>query len=205
MWSSGKQVSECNEKSEMVVFLSWSTDTHTHTEAHSATQFSQHEMCLALQQPHISRCRVHSSRSQRWCPCDHRSGVMWVSRKPTTQVYTKLYSFRFDCKIVSLTAANTNRIFSVSKQRRKIHTNISVYTVMNSICKHICRKKYYAFLVEDNITGFTSISICLPTYTNITTGIKQGLFHKHTLATSKSWASLVHPELQTDICIMWGS
>jgi len=124
MWSSGKQVFECNEKSEMVVFLSWSTDTHT--EAHSATHFSQHEMCLALQQPHISRCRAHSSRSQWWCPCNHCSGVMWVSRKPTTQVYTKLYSFRFDCKIVSLTAANTNRIFSVSRYRRKIHTYILV-------------------------------------------------------------------------------
>lgn len=31
-----------------------------------------------------------------------------------TNVHTKLYSFRFDCKIVSLTAAKTNRIFSVS-------------------------------------------------------------------------------------------
>lgn len=29
-------------------------------------------------------------------------------------VQTKLYSFRFDCKIVSLTAANTNLMFSVS-------------------------------------------------------------------------------------------
>ena len=32
-------------------------------------------------------------------------------------VQTKLYSFRFDCKIVSFTAANTNLIFSVSKKR----------------------------------------------------------------------------------------
>lgn len=32
-----------------------------------------------------------------------------------TAVQTKLYSFRFDCKIVSFTAANTNLIFSVSK------------------------------------------------------------------------------------------
>lgn len=28
--------------------------------------------------------------------------------------HTKLYSFRFNCRIVSLTAANTNRMFSVS-------------------------------------------------------------------------------------------
>jgi len=28
--------------------------------------------------------------------------------------HTKLYSFRFNCKIVSFTAANTNRMFSVS-------------------------------------------------------------------------------------------
>lgn len=35
--------------------------------------------------------------------------------------HTKLYSFRFSCKIVSLTAANTNRMFSVSgKKQRKI-------------------------------------------------------------------------------------
>ena len=161
-----------NEKSTMLVFLSSSTDTHT--EAHGATHFSQHEMRLALQQPHISRCRVHSSRSQWWCPCHHHSGVMWVSRKPTTQVYTKLYSFRFDCKIVSLTAANTNRIFSVSRYRRKIHTYIFVFTVMNSISKHTHRKNYYAFLVKDKVRGFTSIFRCLPTYRNITIGIKQG-------------------------------
>lgn len=30
-------------------------------------------------------------------------------------VQTKLYSFRFDCRIVSFTAANTNLMFSVSK------------------------------------------------------------------------------------------
>lgn len=33
-------------------------------------------------------------------------------------IHTKLYSFRFDCKIVSLTAAKTNRIFSVSWSRK---------------------------------------------------------------------------------------
>ena len=38
-------------------------------------------------------------------------------------IHTKLYSFRFDCKIVSLTAAKTNRIFSVSvlAERKKKH------------------------------------------------------------------------------------
>lgn len=35
-------------------------------------------------------------------------------------VQTKLYSFRFDCKIVSFTAANTNLIFSVSKNYKNI-------------------------------------------------------------------------------------
>lgn len=34
-------------------------------------------------------------------------------------LHTKLYSFRFDCRIVSLTAAKTNRIFSVSVAREK--------------------------------------------------------------------------------------
>jgi len=34
-------------------------------------------------------------------------------------VQTKLYSFRFDCKIVSFTAANTNLMFSVSKKESK--------------------------------------------------------------------------------------
>lgn len=44
-------------------------------------------------------------------------------------VHTKLYSFRFDCKIVSLTAAKTNRIFSVSvvlEWRIKIWNYISM-------------------------------------------------------------------------------
>ena len=36
--------------------------------------------------------------------------------------YTKLYSFRLSCKMVSFTAANTNRIFSVSKMGKSIRT-----------------------------------------------------------------------------------
>jgi len=193
-------------KSEMVVFLSWSTDTHT--EAHSATHFSQHEMCLAPQQPHISRCRVHSSRSQRWCPCNHRSGVMWVSRKPTTQVYTKLYSFRFDCKIVSLTAANTNRIFSVSKYRGKknSHNHISLYSHEFNLWTYM-QKKILCILIKDNVTGFTSFSISFPTCRNITTGIKQGLFHTYTSVSNIKILSQFSPSCATeiDICILWGS
>jgi hypothetical protein len=33
--------------------------------------------------------------------------------------YTKLYSFKFNCNMVSLTAANTNRMFSVSETKKK--------------------------------------------------------------------------------------
>lgn len=33
-------------------------------------------------------------------------------------VQTKLYSFKFDCRIVSLTAAKTNLIFSVSRMEK---------------------------------------------------------------------------------------
>lgn len=42
----------------------------------------------------------------------------------TSLVHTKLYSFRFDCNIVSFTAAKTNRIFSVSKEKKTIRINI---------------------------------------------------------------------------------
>ena len=41
-------------------------------------------------------------------------------------VQTKLYSFKFDCKIVSFTAANTNLMFSVSKKcKEEENRNIS--------------------------------------------------------------------------------
>lgn len=48
-----------------------------------------------------------------------------------TAVQTKLYSFRFDCKIVSFTAANTNLIFSVSKMKniweKSFISHLSIY------------------------------------------------------------------------------
>jgi hypothetical protein len=47
--------------------------------------------------------------------------------KPITHAYTKLYSFRFNCKIVSFTAAKTKRIFSVSRYRRKFHNQPLYY------------------------------------------------------------------------------
>lgn len=37
----------------------------------------------------------------------------------TRRIQTRLYSFRLDCSIVSLTAAKTNRIFSVSAEEGK--------------------------------------------------------------------------------------
>ena len=43
--------------------------------------------------------------------------------------YTKLYSFRLSCKMVSFTAANTNRIFSVSKMGKSIRT---LYAIQNT-------------------------------------------------------------------------
>lgn len=40
--------------------------------------------------------------------------VYTLSQLGIAQRYTKLYSFRFSCRIVSLTAAKTNLMFSVS-------------------------------------------------------------------------------------------
>lgn len=48
--------------------------------------------------------RVESTRHKRL------RFVQWVRRT----AYTRLYSLRFSCKMVSLTAANTKRMFSVS-------------------------------------------------------------------------------------------
>lgn len=40
--------------------------------------------------------------------------LIQIIRSLTNSIQTRLYSFRFNCSIVSFTAANTNRIFSVS-------------------------------------------------------------------------------------------
>lgn len=51
--------------------------------------------------------------------------VYTFSQLGITLHYTKLYSFRFSCRIVSLTAAKTNLIFSVSvREKTEIQTNI---------------------------------------------------------------------------------
>lgn len=39
---------------------------------------------------------------------------MSVCKRENCMDHTKLYSFRFNCRMVSFTAANTNRMFSVS-------------------------------------------------------------------------------------------
>lgn len=51
-------------------------------------------------------------------------GIMNIIKSQKLSVHlnalqTRLYSFRFDWRMVSLTAANTNRIFSVSKGRER--------------------------------------------------------------------------------------
>lgn len=79
------------------------------------------------------------------CPC--KSNVMTLANGPLQEkgrllslhhvyslsqldialCYTKLYSFRFSCKIVSLTAAKTNRMFSVSVEKEKKYSEHHVY------------------------------------------------------------------------------
>lgn len=168
----------------MVVFLSWSIGAHT--QAHSATQFSKHKMRVTLQQPHISRCFTHSNRSQRWCPCNHRSGVIWVSGKPTTHAYTKLYSFRFDCKIVSFTAANTNRIFSVSRYRKtnsQLATHINLKETNSQAFKSIHNNRYRKKYVSNkstlcqNFTGSIHISRRFITFRQISNDIIRSRFN----------------------------
>jgi len=60
---------------------------------------------------------------QRWYKdCPHGAGTQKIKRLVGMMAYvagrrachTRLYSFRFNCSIVSFTAANTNRMFSVS-------------------------------------------------------------------------------------------
>lgn len=62
---------------------------------------------------------ISATKSLRRCTemlnqCTRRSTYI-----PT--VYTRLYSLRFSCKIVSLTAANTNLMFSVSTNHNTQH------------------------------------------------------------------------------------
>lgn len=58
---------------------------------------------------------------QRMClyVCGLRCSLICAAAFPScggrVRIYTRLYSFRLDCKMVSLTAANTNLMFSVSE------------------------------------------------------------------------------------------
>lgn len=65
--------------------------------------------------------------------------------------YTKLYSFRFSCKIVSLTAAKTNRIFSVSEgknQRKWISLCKSMfYETWQSQASHLNLEDFWIVLL----------------------------------------------------------
>ena len=59
--------------------------------------------------------------------------------------YTKLYSFRFDWRMVSFTAANTNLMFSVSKQINNTHKLLTkpiqcfnhIYAYIGSMPHHV--------------------------------------------------------------------
>ena len=62
----------------------------------------------------------------QYCLFDQLSGeageeIILIQSRPRLVLshYTKLYSFRLSCNIVSFTAANTNRMFSVSETVRR--------------------------------------------------------------------------------------
>lgn len=70
----------------------------------------------------VNSCVLHTiALSVRWGQVRSgqvRSGPLPLSRYRVTHTpyltYTRLYSFRLDCRMVSFTAANTKRMFSVS-------------------------------------------------------------------------------------------
>lgn len=60
--------------------------------------------------------------------------------------HTRLYSFRFNCSIVSLTAANTNRMFSVSAQRQT--TDCHPPIISDSLTLHLFSNDYRSLRVQ---------------------------------------------------------
>lgn len=86
------QVEWIDDRNQVVCFCCWSR----------LREYGVCNMAAQLANQLNKRCGL----SSELCTTRH-----FQSRLPP---YTKLYSLRFDCKIVSFTAANTNRMFSVS-------------------------------------------------------------------------------------------
>lgn len=69
------------------------------------------------------------SQSHIWSSCDKNTKL-----NPSIGIlhlifaYTKLYSFKLDCNIVSLTAANTNLMFSVSVEKKEKRNKEYLFT-----------------------------------------------------------------------------
>ena len=85
-------------------------------------------VCCHRSKKHVAVIKEHWHNTEncgrgcytRACTCIHVSH------------YTKLYSFRLSCRIVSLTAANTNRIFSVSEKTKMkiLDFSINLYQLL---------------------------------------------------------------------------
>ena len=73
-----------------------------------------------VRQESVTQCLVATKSVANQRLCDTSTGRQFSKVNSALHIrsrHTKLYSFRFNCKIVSFTAANTNRMFSVSAKQ----------------------------------------------------------------------------------------
>lgn len=69
---------------------------------------------LSLLFHHVQDIKYGLFFSDEKNPKRHASCLLVFFRFSTAKAQTRLYSFKFSCSMVSLTAAKTNRMFSVS-------------------------------------------------------------------------------------------
>ena len=83
----------------------------------------------------LAFCRVFSRYQNFSLYINDLTAFSWLRRRLENFMYmcdyTRLYSFKLSWRIVSFTAAKTNRIFSVSENKFKInYTQIGAYVII---------------------------------------------------------------------------